>query len=94
MAEKLTHLQARRLRELDRIDRGLARGPAHQWLTSHWNSSKASNQRLCDLGFAERFGQTWNQPSGTVNNVGNVRITAAGRAWIAAEALTRTGATS
>lgn len=75
----LTHLQRRRLLQLARMDRSVWRGPNGEWLTSHWNSSKAANQKLCDLGFAERYGQSWQQPSGKVACVGDVRITEAGR---------------
>ncbi len=80
---KLTHLQRRRLQQLYRISRSIWRGPNGEWITSHWNSSKAANQKLCDLGLAERYGQTFFQPSGKIASVGDVRITEAGREWLA-----------
>ncbi|WP_312487162.1 hypothetical protein [Sphingomonas sp.] len=79
---KLTHLQRRRLVQLERLDQHIWRGPAGEWITSHWNSSKAANQKLCDLGLAERYGQTFFQPSGKQASAGDVRITQAGREWL------------
>lgn len=82
----LTHLQRRRLIQLARMDNGLWKGSNGEWLTSHWNSSKAANQKLCDLGLAERYGQAWQQPSGKIACLGDVRIAQAGRDYLAAEA--------
>lgn len=81
---KLTHLQERRLRQLDAIHHGNWR-PGGAWLTSHWSASRAANQSLVDMGLAERFGQTFHQPSGKPAYVGDVRITPAGLKWITAK---------
>ena len=88
---KLTHLQRRRLHQLARLDRSVWRGSNGEWLTSHWNSSKAANQKLCDVGFAERYVQMW-RLTGKPDCVGDVRITQAGRDYLAAEATPATSA--
>lgn len=79
---KLTHLQRRRLEQLEMGSRGQWRVGSY-WITSHWNSSKAANQALCVLGLAERYGQSWHYPSGKVASVGDVRITQAGHDFLA-----------
>lgn len=79
---KLTHLQRRRLVQLDRLDRRIMQGVSGEWITSHWNSSRAANEKLVEMGFAERYGQSWFQPSGKVHSVGDVRITEAGRQYL------------
>lgn len=80
---KLTHLQMRRLRQLEMMHRKVWKDGG-TWITSHWNSSKAANQRLCDLGLAERYGQA-NHVSGKLFTVGDVRITVAGLAFLSAQ---------
>lgn len=80
----LTHLQRRRLQQLESASRGQWRIGSY-WITSHWNSSRAANETLCELGFAERYGQSWFHPSGKVHSVGDVRITQAGLDWLSAQ---------
>ena len=78
---RLTHLQRRRLIQLEQLSRSVFRH-ATQWLTSRWNSSRAANEKLCALGLAERYGQTFWSDSGKPQYVGDVRITPAGISWL------------
>lgn len=80
-AHKLTHLQMRRLLQLAALDKRQYQ-LAGSWITSHWSSSRAANEHLCQIGLAERYGQTFYQPSGKICSVGDARITKAGRDYI------------
>jgi hypothetical protein len=75
---ELTHLQVRRLRQLNQLDQKRYDATT----TSHWNSSRRANEVLQELGFVERYGQTFYQPSGKTCYVGDARITADGREWL------------